>query len=87
MKRTFEPPPICLIVLSFVFLDGCSQAPAYDIMGSLFPAWLVCIAVGGLLSLIVRMILGRRHVNLFFPLLAYPCLAIVITFSVWLILY
>jgi hypothetical protein len=55
-------------------------------MGSLFPAWLVCIAVGGLLSLIARLILSRLHVSLLFPLLAYPCLAIVITFTVWLIL-
>jgi hypothetical protein len=87
MKRTPGARRIWVMVFYCVCLDGCSQAPAYDVMGSLFPAWLVCIATGGLLSLIARIILLRLRVNLPFPFLAYPCLAAVFTFSIWLIFY
>jgi YtcA family len=87
MKRLLAPRWIWVITPYCVCLGGCSQAPAYDVMGSLFPAWLVCIAVGGLLSATIRVMLLRLRINLFFPLLAYPCLAAVFTFTIWLICY
>jgi hypothetical protein len=87
MRRTSAPWRICVTVIFCVCLDGCSQAPAYDVMGSLFPAWLLCIAAGGLLSLITRTILSRLQINMLFPALAYPCLAAVFTFAIWLSFY
>jgi hypothetical protein len=70
-----------------LLLNGCSRAPAYDLMGSLFPAWLVCIAIGCLLSLIARAVLVRLRINVFLPLLAYPSLAAIFTFTIWLFFY
>ena len=66
---------------------GCSEAPAFDVMGSLFPAWIFCIAIGILLAAFTRWLLGRRQVRLLFPVIAYPCLAAVFTFSIWLIFF
>ena len=66
---------------------GCSEAPAFDVMGSLFPAWIFCIALGILLAAFTRWLLGRRQVRLLFPVIAYPCLAAVFTFSIWLIFF
>jgi len=68
-------------------ITGCSQAPAIDVMGSLFPAWLLCIAFGAVLTAITRWLLTRRRVNLLFPFLTYPCLAAVYTFLIWLIFF
>jgi hypothetical protein len=75
--------------LSLILLlaAGCSRAPDYDIMGSLFPAWLICVTVGAVLAVIVRVVLIRRKIQLLYPLLAYPCMAAVFTFAIWLIVY
>ncbi len=56
-------------------------------MGSLFPAWLVCIALGILFAVAARWVLLRAHINLMFPVLVYPCLAAVFTLAVWLIFF
>ena len=69
-----------------LMLAGCSHAPTYDIMGSLFPAWLVCIALGTVLTVLARWLL-RNRVALLFPVLVYPCLAAVFIFAIWLIFF
>ena len=73
----------CIALLS----SGCSQAPAIDVMGSLFPAWLLCIALGILAGVLTRWLLLRYRFNLLFPFLAYPCLAAVFTFAIWLVFF
>ena len=35
-----------------LMLTGCGRAPAFDVLGSFFPAWLVCFAVAILLAVI-----------------------------------
>jgi hypothetical protein len=69
-----------------LMLAGCSHAPTYDVMGSLFPAWLVCIALGTVLTVLARWLL-RNRVALLFPVLVYPCLAAVFIFAIWLIFF
>ena len=70
-----------------ILIGGCSQAPAFDIMGSLFPAWIFCIALGILLAVFTRWLFARCRIRLLFPVIAYPCLAAVFTFSIWLIFF
>ena len=74
---------ICIALVS----SGCSQAPAIDVMGSLFPAWLLCIGLGILAAVLTRWLLLRYRFNLLFPFLAYPCLAAVFTFAIWLLFF
>ena len=66
---------------------GCSRAPSVDVLGSFFPAWLVCFIVAIVLTAITRLILLRLHVQVALPILVYPALAAVFTFVLWLIFY
>ena len=70
-----------------LLLAGCSRAPSLDILGSFFPAWLVCFISAILLTTICRLVLLRLHMRLDLPLLVYPSLTALFTFALWLILF
>jgi fructose-specific phosphotransferase system IIC component len=67
-------------------LTGCGRAPAFDVLGSFFPAWLACFAVGIVLAVICRALLQSR-VEVAFPVLVYPSLTAIFTFTLWLALF
>jgi hypothetical protein len=73
-----------LIALAF---GGCSRTPSVDILGSFFPAWLICFAAASLLTALTRLVLMRIQVKFDLPVLAYPSLAALLTFALWLMLY
>jgi hypothetical protein len=77
--------------LGFAFfplaLTSCSRAPSFDVLGSFFPAWLVCLALGLLLTGVVRWLSLRVRVPLALPVLTYTCLAALFTFVIWLALF
>jgi hypothetical protein len=68
---------------------GCSRAPSFNILGSFFPAWLLCGIVGIVLTVIVRLIFVRSgfEKELSPLILVYPCLAAFFTFSIWLVFF
>ena len=72
------------LMLAAIFLTSCSRAPSFDILGSFFPAWLVCLALGLLLTVAARWLLLRVHVVLALPVLTYPSLTALFTFALWL---
>ena len=76
-----------LVYLVVFLLEGCSRTPSVDILGSFFPAWLICFATGSLLTALARLILMRLHMKLDLPVLAYPALAALLTFSLWLMFF
>lgn len=82
-RRWLCCPAACVALMAC----SCSAAPAFDIMGSLFPAWLACIAIGALLAAVTRWLLVHYRINLLFPLLTYPCLAAVFIFMIWLVVF
>jgi hypothetical protein len=63
---------------------GCSRAPSFDIIGSFFPAWLVCLALGLLLTVAARWLFLRARVVIALPVLTYPSLTALFTFAIWL---
>jgi hypothetical protein len=69
-----------------IVLTGCERAPSYDIMGSFFPAWLICLIVAILLTAGSQAILSR-YVEISWPVLAYPSLTAVFAFALWLSLF
>jgi len=69
-----------------LLLTGCGRAPSFDVLGSFFPAWLVCFAVGILLAVLCRALLQPR-VEIAFPVLVYPSLTAIFTFALWLALF
>ena len=81
MTTSFRKLGLSLFPLA---LTSCSRAPSFDILGSFFPAWLVCLALGLLLTGAVRWLSVRIRVPLALPVLTWPCLAALFTFVIWL---
>jgi len=69
-----------------LMLTGCGRAPAFDILGSFFPASLLCLVIGILLVVLCRALLQRR-VEIALPVLVYPSLTAIFTFALWLALF
>ncbi len=68
---------------------GCSRAPSFNILGSFFPAWILCGVIGILLAVAVRIFFVRIDFEkeLSPLILVYPCLAAFFTFSIWLLFF
>jgi YtcA family len=79
--------PWYALTLLPLLLMSCARAPTFDIMGSLFPAWIVCLMLGISLAVCARWLLLRQKVALAWPILVYPSLAAFFTFLLWLILF
>jgi len=61
-----------------------SRAPSFDILGSFFPAWLICLAIALLFTVAAYWVLLRARVALALPILTYPSLTALFTFALWL---
>lgn len=72
-----------------LYVTGCRRAQSYSLLGSYFPAWLLCIGVGIALTSLIYLLLGRLNQaeQLSPPLLIYPALAALLTLGLWLMLY
>jgi hypothetical protein len=68
-------------------LASCSRAPSFDILGSYFPAWLICLALAILLTVLARWLLLRLHIAVVLPILVYPSLTALFTFALWLVFF
>lgn len=66
---------------------GCSSAPTMDLLGSYFPAWMLCAVVGIVAAIIIRQILAVAGINAYVvaPLLTYAGLAVSATLLAWLL--
>lgn len=71
---------------SLIALVGCGRAPSFNILGSFFPAWLVCVVVGIMLAAIVNWVLMHYKLDteISWTILVYPCLAAFFAFTLWL---
>ena|ERR1043166_150081 len=78
---------ICALI--FVVRPVSHRSPTIDILGSYFPAWMICIVSGLTLTLISRWIIRAYHLEPYaFPApLIYACLTIIYTFVTWIIFY
>ena len=77
----------CKLMLATSFLTSCGRAPSVDVLGSFFPDWLVCLALGLVLAAAARSLLLRLHIVIAFPVLTYPSLMALFTFALWLALF
>jgi hypothetical protein len=68
---------------------ACSRAPSFNVLGSFFPAWILCGLLGILLAVAVRLFFVRIDFEkeLSPLILVYPCLAAFFTFSIWLLFF
>jgi fructose-specific phosphotransferase system IIC component len=75
------------LVLASLLLASCGRAPSFDVLGSFFPAWLVCLIAALILTVLARWLLLRLHITLTPPILIYPSLTALFTFALWLIFF
>lgn len=68
-------------------LSGCD--PILDVAGAFFPAWLLAVIGGVLLTLLVRWILALTKIEpeLLWPTLAYLGVFVTSSISLWLIFF
>jgi len=94
-RRSTLTSQICRIVLApscaaaMMTATGCSRAPSFNILGSFFPAWLLCGILGIVSTVIVRVLFVRTgfEKELSPLILVYPCMAAFFTFSIWLVFF
>jgi hypothetical protein len=77
-----------------VLLGGCEpvtagHSPTIDVVGSYFPAWMVCIVAGLIVTLVVRALLigVKLHAHLRPQGVVYPCLLLLCTLAIWLVFF
>jgi hypothetical protein len=75
------------VVLASLLLTGCSRAPSFDIVGSFFPAWLVCLVISIVISVACGFLFRRAQIPLAVPVLTYACLTALLTFALWLVFF
>ncbi len=75
------------LMLVAPLLSSCSRAPSLEVLGSFFPAWLVCFIVAIVLTALARLALLRLRMKAALPLLVYPSLAALFTFLLWLLFF
>jgi hypothetical protein len=62
-------------------------APSFDILGSFFPAWLVCLALSVALTAAARWALLGLRLTIALPVLTFPSLTALLSFALWLSLF
>jgi hypothetical protein len=79
-----------LLVVVFLAVQLFSHhSPTIDILGSYFPAWMICILSGLALTFVVHWIVQVCHLKPYLgpaPLI-YSCLMIIFTFATWILFY
>jgi hypothetical protein len=78
-----------LILLLAASLAGCTRfhSPTIDVLGSYFPAWLICMVCGVALTMIARIAFVAAGLRVYPAPLVYPCLMAFFSIAVWLIFY
>jgi len=73
-------------VLASMLLAGCARAPAIDVEGSFFPAWIICLVIAVVLTFAIRWVLLRlRMESEVGPLVVfYPSLLTLLTIVLWM---
>ena len=81
---------LAAVVLCLVAVRISSQhSPTVDVLGSYFPAWMVCILSGLALTLIAHWIVQVGNLKPYIgpaPLI-YSSLMIIFTFATWILFY
>ena len=95
-RESFERSPnarplwMCLVMNVFVLATaGCSGSPTFNILGSYFPSWLVCLAIAiGLTFLTHLLITARKLADELWPLpIVYSALLSLFSCTLWLIFF
>jgi hypothetical protein len=88
-SEVWRMAPVAFCAALALLATGCSRAPTFNILGSFFPAWILCGFLGILLAVVVRVVFVRLDFEkeLSPLILIYPCLAALFTFCIWLLFF
>jgi len=61
------------------------MAPQINVIGSFFPSWMLCAAIGVVIAVIARQVFLRVGVDPYLGprALVYPSLALLVTLALW----
>lgn len=80
---------VCAALVTAAFATGCSRAPSFSILGSFFPAWLVCILAGMVLATVSyrALVYFKLEQQIVWSIVVYPCIALFFACVLWLIFF
>jgi uncharacterized membrane protein len=80
---------LAILVALCLPLSGCIHAPAFNVLGSYFPAWMLCLFVGILIAVLVSLAVNRFQWQDYLrpTVITYPGIAALATFTLWLTLF
>jgi hypothetical protein len=84
--RRLECVAACFVML---FATGCSRAPSINVTGSFLPSWMLCLALGVVLSGLTRwQLMTRKLEHYVMPIVVfYPSLAVAMACLLWLLFF
>jgi len=80
---------LLLVIAFFAAKLSSHHSPTVDVLGSYFPAWMVCILSGLALTFVAHWIVQLCNLKTYIgpaPLM-YSCLMIIFTFATWILFY
>lgn len=85
LQRSLIIPTVLLVGA----LAGCRRAPTFNILGSFFPSWLMCLFVGIVLAAVANRLFVRFALDkeILWPVVVYPCLALFLACALWLVFF
>lgn len=87
--KHFQRSLILPTVLLATQLAGCRLAPTFNILGSFFPSWLICLFAGIIVAVIANRLFARFALDkeILWPVVIYPCIALLFACTIWLIFF
>jgi hypothetical protein len=89
MAGRVRPMTNLLVALACLPAALAACDPVVNIAGANFPAWLLCAVVGMILAAVLRQVFSATGIEPYLGplLLIYPCLAVLIGCTVYLLLF
>jgi len=83
--NAFKSLPLAAMIL----LTGCRGAPSINLVGSFFPAWMLCVGLGVIGVLLLRRVFVRTEIEAHLGVvpLVYFCLWVLLTLGFWLLFF
>ena len=80
---------LAALLAAALALGGCSRNPSLEISGSFFPAWMLCIFVGLIATLVAKRVFLATKIDAHLTpqLIVYGALMLSFTLLAWLIFY
>jgi Na+/glutamate symporter len=87
--KRFQRSLILPAMLVAAQLGGCRLAPTFNILGSFFPSWLMCLFAGIIVAVIASRLFARFALDkeILWPVVVYPCIALLFACTIWLIFF